>query len=567
MRIVSFFKLCEEDISDLIKIQKNKAFMENLPRHFSELETSVQLHEKLHGEIYDRYNALNEAIGQLSEAFEAERKRARNLSDDRISGIENRLASFISNYAANYSDTEKRLIKLEAENRRLTELVNALADENRSLSEKISQNESRISSLNEYDQKLIEQVLLLNTENKSQNERIKKIIGNGGYPTVKLNGAGSAAKPSEPAPSPADPGLTAPELKTNISSLSKPAPLKPAPSSHVIAPVDEDEFEFNDDKTILKKYRGRKSHVVIPTGIKRIDASCFLGCETMENVTIPEGVEFIEDYAFMGCSKLKEVILPSTLHRIEMQAFSLCSLLSFIVIPKGVTYISADAFEDCPILSISCTAGSYAEGFAKHQKISYTTLPGSGISSGTASVSPDMPKPLEPPVKSVEFEFNDDKTRLIKYKGTKRHVVIPIGVKGIDESCFDGCRTMQSIAIPEGVEYIGDKAFRGCDHLKEVILPSTVKRIGNNAFFGCALMQSIIIPKSTKYIASTAFYFCTKLTIGCVSGSYAEGFAKRTNIPFKIAFHKNCLKCGYSTNLLDKKKCPVCGAKEWKNLF
>lgn len=407
MRIVSFFKLCEEDISELIKIQKNKAFMKKLPEHFLELEQQLEHIQSSMEELMSENAVLKQEVTRLNKAVESVHSKPNKALDKSIEKVEQKLTSFISNVAANSSDTEKRLIKLETERNSLIKQVDSLVLENKNLNERVSQSEIQIKDLSDDNEKLFEQILLLNTENKSQNERIRTIVRKGTHSSVKSKDAFSGAYLADKKPPSPESKVTAAELTSTIPTLTKPASLEPAHSSKVISPVKTAEFEM----------------------------------------------------------------------------------------------------------------------------------------------------------------MKSNNTILERYNGSKRHVIIPIGIEVIDNKCFFNCKSMESVAIPEGVKYIGERAFESCTNLKEVILPNSTLRVDKFAFADCSNLVSAVMPKNLTDIALDAFNDCPKLTIKCAADSGAEKYAKKTKIPYIIAFHKNCKKCGYRTPLLEKKKCPVCGSKEWKDNY
>lgn len=69
-------------------------------------------------------------------------------------------------------------------------------------------------------------------------------------------------------------------------------------------------------------------------------------------------------------------------------------------------------------------------------------------------------------------------TKLKGYKdGLPEDLVIPDGVKEIDDGAFKGCRSLKSVTIPSGVKKIGDEVFYGCESLVSVTIPSSVKQI------------------------------------------------------------------------------------------
>ncbi len=115
---------------------------------------------------------------------------------------------------------------------------------------------------------------------------------------------------------------------------------------------------------------GDVTSVVIPNGVKRIEARAFESCSGLTSVTFPEGLEFIGKDAFFscvsltdvtipdglttigirafwGCTGLTAVSLPESLRNLGQAAFSECSSLTSFTIPDGLTKIEANTFSDC----------------------------------------------------------------------------------------------------------------------------------------------------------------------------------------------------------------------------
>ena len=91
--------------------------------------------------------------------------------------------------------------------------------------------------------------------------------------------------------------------------------------------------------------------VILPSGIKRIPHACFRECESLMEITLPQGVQVIDRYAFQRCSSLERVSLPDTLEEIEFQAFAECNRLRDITIPSSIGYIEEEAFANCTSLT------------------------------------------------------------------------------------------------------------------------------------------------------------------------------------------------------------------------
>ena len=114
-----------------------------------------------------------------------------------------------------------------------------------------------------------------------------------------------------------------------------------------------------------------------------------------------------------------------------------------------------------------------------------------------------------------------------------RRIILPDGVKRIEEMAFSYCINLEEVNIPSSLQYLGTYAFSDCVNLKtdplvfsegferfgnlvfqncrsltgEVVLPSTIKEIGDGAFF-CSKISSINLPDGLEKIGDAAFYAC-----------------------------------------------------------
>ena len=112
-------------------------------------------------------------------------------------------------------------------------------------------------------------------------------------------------------------------------------------------------------------------------------------------------------------------------------------------------------------------------------------------------------------------------------------IILPDGVKRIEEGAFSYCVNLEEVNIPSSLQYLGTYAFSDCVSLKtdplvfpegferfgqlvfsncrsltgEIVLPSTIKEIGDGAFFQSKI-SSINLPEGLKKIGDAAFYAC-----------------------------------------------------------
>ena len=108
----------------------------------------------------------------------------------------------------------------------------------------------------------------------------------------------------------------------------------------------------------------------------------------------------------------------------------------------------------------------------------------------------------------------EDKTKTTIVGHTKdipNVVVIPNGVKSIEDSAFYGCKKLTEVIIPEGTTSIDDDAFCNCAELIYITIPDSITKIGSGAFFGCKNLTSINIPRHITNVSDSAFQNCAKL--------------------------------------------------------
>ncbi|WP_303835620.1 leucine-rich repeat protein [Ruminococcus flavefaciens] len=103
--------------------------------------------------------------------------------------------------------------------------------------------------------------------------------------------------------------------------------------------------------------------------------------------------------------------------------------------------------------------------------------------------------------------YSKDMTKLIKvpsrYAGKK--IVVPDGVKTIDNFAFYSLDNVESIELPDSVETIGRCAFVGCYKLSSIKLSEKLDVIGDHAFMSCGKLADIKIPESVDHIGENAF--------------------------------------------------------------
>ena len=110
----------------------------------------------------------------------------------------------------------------------------------------------------------------------------------------------------------------------------------------------------------------------IPKSVYWIGDGVLSGCRKLEQIIIPENIDTVPRRMFEECTALKKVVLHENLNAIGDRAFFGCSSLDFIIIPDSVKCIGQDAFSNTDKqFIIQCSFGSYAEEYARKNKIKY----------------------------------------------------------------------------------------------------------------------------------------------------------------------------------------------------
>ena len=69
-------------------------------------------------------------------------------------------------------------------------------------------------------------------------------------------------------------------------------------------------------------YLNTPETLIIPSGVKYIEANAFLDCADLLNVFIPSSVKRIGRFAFMGCSRLSSVIIMNSNTKVDKDSFA-----------------------------------------------------------------------------------------------------------------------------------------------------------------------------------------------------------------------------------------------------
>lgn len=127
---------------------------------------------------------------------------------------------------------------------------------------------------------------------------------------------------------------------------------------------------------------------------------------------------------------------------------------------------------------------------------------------GTA-VSPKLQQQIVPETFAVDPDLEIDGDTVVRYKGNKAHVRIPVGIVTIGDEAFSHNKTLTSVELPEGLQAIGKRAFYGAG-LREIRFPDSLQTIDTWGFNDTQL-ESVVLPLGLTEASAWSFGSCHKL--------------------------------------------------------
>jgi hypothetical protein len=282
------------------------------------------------------------------------------------------------------------------------------------------------------------------------------------------------------------------------------------------------DFNATGDGAVITGYKGTAIDVVVPSTIEgypvtELADECFKGTKII-SIKLSNGLTTIGEDCFLNCNSLKMINLPDTLTYLGASAFQGTSSLISITIPECVKTFGNDLSE------FKNWTGLFGGSGVK--KIVFSGF--------RETVSSSIFKNLE----GIRSPYSG----LLTSHGSCEEIVLPNGLKQIEDNSFYNLNKLMKINIPDSVTRIGANAFKNCTSITTIIIPNSVTEIGESAFENTGLTK-IIIPNSVKEIGMKVFVDCKNMTSATLPDGLTEisrslfnrTALKEINIPSTVA--------------------------------
>lgn len=259
--------------------------------------------------------------------------------------------------------------------------------------------------------------------------------------------------------------------------------------------VEGNIYNYSKTRLLLVSPGFNLDTMIIPEGVKDIDAGAFNNAKAIKKVVFPSTVTEISAGLFKDNTSIISLDLTGEIQTIHKEAFALCTALQEVII-EYVNTIDVSAFQQCPSLKTVTISnvGTIGEGaFYKCEKLESLTL--SDIKEIGQNAFAECKS-----LKTVDMNNN---------------------VKKIGKEAFSSCTALETVLFGSALTEIGEFAFSDCKALKTVEFQEGIETIDDAAFRRCTALEKIVLPFSITHVTAYAFEGCTSL----VDISVAEGEA------------------------------------------
>ncbi len=257
---------------------------------------------------------------------------------------------------------------------------------------------------------------------------------------------------------------------------------------------------FSISGTILLKYLGDESRVVVPEGITRIGQEAFAGKEEIDQVRLPESLVEIGAGAFRDCLTMQSIFLPEKLSYIGTSAFENCVKLIRLSLPDGITQVKPRTFKRCQVLR-EIHFGNALTAIGKEAFYGCSNLKEVPLNPCLSHIG-EMAFYRCASLKEVRLFSHTEKIGNLAFAQTGIRRVTIVGSTAFSSplpsgslwgtGIFSRCLRLKSLILEEGLCHLPDKFVYQCTALTQIFTPSSLKSIGRQVMEGTPFLENWI---------------------------------------------------------------------------
>lgn len=244
-------------------------------------------------------------------------------------------------------------------------------------------------------------------------------------------------------------------------------------------------------------------------GCTTIEKKAFANQAELSFVELPESLTTIGDYAF-SYSGLERFVAPKGLRTIGDHAFFRCRKLTSAELGDSLILIGDHAFTGTALTALAAPASLEVLG---HHIATETHITFSGADASFTIASGGI---LELDQNGGLYRNASDGKHFVRLLNNHARVYeVQSGTVEIEAQAFIHHKNLHEVILPEGLKRIDDSAFRDCRELRIADFPSTLEELGEDAFLDTSL-ERVRIPAAFKSLGKSAL-----ITLGAHNGDCA----------------------------------------------
>ncbi len=302
-----------------------------------------------------------------------------------------------------------------------------------------------------------------------------------------------------------------------------------------------------DNRSDQGAFRGCKAlkQVTLPDQLVTMPKHTFYDCTSLETVTFGTGLKEIKGWAFEGCSSLQAADFPASLDSIGEAAFNGCTSLAQVHLNEGLETIGAGAFYGVAFGKQDLSGAITSEPLTIPGSV--TTIGGAAFQNSACLEVVEFENGMAELAMNSNYANRSDQGAFRDCKALKQ-VTLPDQLVTLPKHTFDGCTSLEEVQFGVNLKSIGNSAFEGCSSLQWLYPQDSLETIEANAFTNCKELTILYIPQKVTKIGDNILKNSPKAVIYGFSGSTAETYAEKNNIPFREAGGEGWSVTGISLN-------------------